>query len=83
MRSPTVAAGFVTAIITPGAASASAMSAVVPRSTSPRTPTGLVIEWGTWAREERDVLREGASALGAGVELRFLDEPVEVLWGRV
>ncbi len=43
----------------------------------------VVIEWGTWAREERDVLREGARALGAAVELRFLDEPVEVLWERV
>ena len=43
----------------------------------------VVIERGTWAREERDVLREGARALGAAVELRFLDEPVEVLWERV
>ena len=43
----------------------------------------VVIEWGTWAREERDVLREGARALRAAVELRFLDEPVEVLWERV
>jgi len=43
----------------------------------------VVIEWGTWGREERDALREGARALGAGVELRFLDEPLEVLWDRV
>ncbi len=43
----------------------------------------VVIEWGTWAREERDALREGARALGAAVELHVLDEPVEVLWERV
>lgn len=42
-----------------------------------------VIEWGTWGRDERDVLREGARALGAAVELRVLDEPVDVLWERV
>ena len=29
------------------------------------------------------MLREGARTLGAAVELRFLDEPVDVLWDRV
>ena len=43
----------------------------------------VVIEWGTWGRDERDALREDARALGAGVELHFLDEPLEVLWDRV
>lgn len=43
----------------------------------------VVIEWGTWGRDERDALREDARALGAGVELHFLDEPREVLWDRV
>lgn len=43
----------------------------------------VVIEWGTWGSDERDALREGARALGAAVELRFLDEPLEVLWDRV
>ena len=43
----------------------------------------VVIEWGTWGRDERDALREGARALGACVELHFLDETVEVLWARV
>ena len=43
----------------------------------------VVIEWGTWGRNERDALREGARLLGAAVELRVLDEPVEVLWQRV
>ena len=43
----------------------------------------VVIEWGTWARSERDALRKGARALGAAVELHFLDAPVEVLFGRI
>lgn len=43
----------------------------------------VVIEWGTWGRDERDALREGARALGAAVELRFLDQPVDLLWSRV
>jgi len=43
----------------------------------------VVVEWGTWARSERDVLRTTARALGAAVELHFLDAPVEVLFDRV
>ena len=43
----------------------------------------MVIEWGLWTRSERDVLRERARALGVSVELRFLDEPLDVLWERV
>lgn len=41
-----------------------------------------IIEWGTWARSERDLLREGARALGAAVELHFPDAPPEVLHER-
>lgn len=43
----------------------------------------VVIEWGTWARSERDVLRTGARRLGAAVELHFLDAPVDVLFDRI
>jgi predicted kinase len=43
----------------------------------------VVIEWGTWQRRERDALRRRARELGAAVELRYLDEPVDVLWERV
>jgi predicted kinase len=43
----------------------------------------VVIEWGTWARSERDALRTGARALGAAVELHFLDAPAEVLFDRI
>jgi predicted kinase len=43
----------------------------------------VVIEWGTWAREERDALRLGARALGAAVELHVLTAPPHVLLERV
>ena len=43
----------------------------------------VVLEWGFWARSERDEKREAARALGVAVELRFLDAPYEELVGRV
>ena len=43
----------------------------------------VIIEWGTWARSERDALRTGARALGAAVELHVLDAPIDVLLGRL
>lgn len=43
----------------------------------------VIIEFGSWAREERDELREGARALGAEVELRYLDAPLDELHRRV
>jgi predicted kinase len=45
--------------------------------------TSVVLEWGFWARSERDEKREAARALGAAVELRFLDAPYEDLVRRV
>jgi len=43
----------------------------------------VIIEWGTWGRSERDTLRLGARALGAGVELHYLSAPVGVLFDRI
>src|SRR5438067_4961730 len=45
--------------------------------------TSVVLEWGFWARSERDEKREAARALGVPVELRFLDAPYEELVRRV
>ena len=42
-----------------------------------------IIEWGTWARAERDSLREGARHLGARVELHYVTAPVDVLFDRL
>jgi predicted kinase len=44
----------------------------------------VVIEWGTWGRSERDALRLGARALGAAVELHYLEAPSSnVLFERI
>jgi predicted kinase len=45
--------------------------------------TSVVLEWGFWARAERDEKRETARTLGVAVELRFLDAPHEELVRRV
>ena len=39
----------------------------------------VILEWGHWARVERDEKRLGASSLGVGVELHFLDAPLDEL----
>jgi len=43
----------------------------------------VIIEWGTWGRTERDILRLGARALGAAVELHYLSAPADVLFDRI
>ena len=43
----------------------------------------VIIEWGTWGRSERDALRLGARALGAAVELHYLDASPDVLFERI
>lgn len=42
----------------------------------------VILEWGHWARAERDEKRLGARALGVGVELHYLDAPTEELLER-
>src|SRR6266513_926250 len=39
----------------------------------------VILEWGHWGRVERDEKRLGARALGVGVELHYLDAPLEEL----
>jgi predicted kinase len=39
----------------------------------------VILEWGHWARAERDEKRLGARALGVGVELHYLEAPLEKL----
>ncbi len=43
----------------------------------------VILDFGLWARVERDGLRIAARALGAGVELHYLDVPTEELWRRI
>ena len=42
----------------------------------------MILEWGHWARVERDEKRLGARALGVGVELHYLDAPLGELIDR-
>lgn len=39
----------------------------------------VILEWGHWARSERDEKRLGARDLGVGVELHYLDVALEEL----
>lgn len=48
-----------------------------------RTGTSVVVEWGTWARSERDELLAIARGVGAFAHLEFLDPPLDVLWDRI
>jgi predicted kinase len=43
----------------------------------------VVIEWGAWAKAERDTFRTEARALGARVELYYLSAPQEELFARI
>ena len=45
--------------------------------------TSVVLDFGLWARSERDAMRGVARELGVGVELHFLDVPVDELWRRI
>lgn len=44
---------------------------------------GVVLDWGLWARSERDHYRHRAEALGATVRIVFLDVPIDELHGRI
>jgi predicted kinase len=43
----------------------------------------VIIEWGTWARCERDTLRLAARSLGAAVELHYLSASIDELFERI
>ena len=42
-----------------------------------------IVEWGSWGRWERDLLRTRARELGAMVELHYLSAPADVLFERI
>lgn len=48
-----------------------------------RVGATVIVEWGTWAREERGALRVRARELGASAELLYLDVPADELWRRI
>jgi predicted kinase len=48
-----------------------------------RLGLSVVLDFGLWARSERDELRSTARELGARVELHYLDVPTSELWRRI
>jgi predicted kinase len=48
-----------------------------------RLGPSVVLDFGLWARDERDEMRHVARALGVGVELHYLDTPPATLWRRI
>ena len=48
-----------------------------------RLGLSVVLDFGLWARVERDEMRSAARRLGVGVELHFLDVPPDELWRRI
>ncbi|RZT07495.1 hypothetical protein EV649_8204 [Kribbella sp. VKM Ac-2569] len=43
----------------------------------------VILDYGCWSEEERDLFRTRAQALGASAEIVVLDLPFEVLWERL
>jgi predicted kinase len=43
----------------------------------------VVLDFGLWARIERDEMRSVARGLGVGVELHYVDVPADELWRRI
>lgn len=48
-----------------------------------RLGLSVVLDFGLWARTERDGMRSAARGLGVGVELHFLDVETDELWRRI
>ncbi len=48
-----------------------------------RLDLSVVLDFGLWARIERDEMRSVARGLGVGVELHHLDVPADELWRRI
>ena len=48
-----------------------------------RLGLSVVLDFGLWARTERDEMRSVARGLGVGVELHYLEVPTEELWRRI
>jgi predicted kinase len=43
----------------------------------------VVVDFGLWARSERDQMRTAAREIGVGVELHYLAVPADELWRRI
>ena len=48
-----------------------------------RLGLSVVLDFGLWARVERDDMRSAARTLGVGVELHYVSAPTDELWRRI
>jgi predicted kinase len=48
-----------------------------------RLGLSVVLDFGLWARIERDEMRSVAREIGVGVELHYLEVPTDELWRRI
>src|SRR5215469_11228263 len=48
-----------------------------------RLGLSVVLDFGLWARIERDEMRSVARGLGVGVELHYVEVPTDELWRRI
>jgi predicted kinase len=48
-----------------------------------RLGLSVVLDFGLWARIERDELRTAARTIGVGVELHYVAAPIDELWRRI
>ena len=48
-----------------------------------RLGLSVVLDFGLWARIERDKMRTVARGLGVGVELHYVEVPTDELWRRI
>ena len=48
-----------------------------------RLGLSVVLDFGLWARIERDEMRTVARGLGVGVELHYVEVPIDELWRRI
>ncbi len=48
-----------------------------------KSGTDIIIEWGTWGKDERDILRNEAHALGSKVKLYYLEVSKDQLKERI
>lgn len=48
-----------------------------------RLGLSVVLDFGLWARVERDEMRSAARGLGVAVELHYLEVPIDELWRRI
>ena len=48
-----------------------------------RLGLSVVLDFGLWARSERDEMRSVARGMGVGVELHYVKAPADELWRRI